>query len=119
MKNKIILTFILSLFYCITYAQNTDAKTNIGDTFIISEVQNNNYEHIHFPKENFIRKKGGLPNYENIVGQKVEITSIKKKDDGSVIATVKLTSGKSFFNSHKYITVDLKEAIDNGELTEE
>lgn len=117
MKNKIILTVFISLFCSVIYAQSADMKINIGDTFMISEVQDNNYEHIHFPKENFIRKKGGLPNYENIVGQKVEVTSIKKKDDGSVIATVKLASGKSFFNSHKYITIDLKEAIDNRELT--
>jgi len=117
MKNKILLTFLLSLFYSIIYAQNTNADISTGDTFVINKVHNNSYEYINFPKDNFIRKKGGMASYTNIIGEKVEVTSVKKKNDGRLVATIKLTSGKSFFNSHKYVTVAIEKAISKKELT--
>ena len=117
MKNRILIAFVMSLFCSIIYAQSPDANINTGDIFMINKVSNNNYKHIDFPKANFIRKKGGTANYDKVVGEKVEITSIKKMKDGHVVATIKLTSGKSFFNSHKYVTVAIEEATHTKELT--
>lgn len=116
MKNKLILTLLLSFFTGLIYAQNTDTNIKIGDVFYIAEVDNNNYEHIDFPRSNFIIKKGGIPNYSSVKGENVEITSINEKKNGSLIATIKLTSRKSFFNSHKYLKVDIENAIKNKEL---
>lgn len=116
MKNKILYTLLTIFFSGIIYSQSSDSSINIGDVFILGEVSNNNYKHINFPRPNIIIKKGGIANYENIKGKRVEIKSINKKKDGTLIATIKLTSNKLFFNSHKYVTVDIKEAISKKEL---
>ncbi|WP_435415824.1 dihydroorotase [Polaribacter aestuariivivens] len=114
MKN-LIFTF---LFVCSVsmFGQNSSQTFNKGDVFTVQQVENNNYEHIHFPKANFIIKKGGIVNYSNIVGEKVEISSTKKNSKGELIATIKLASGKRFFNSHKYVSVNIEDALENKEL---
>jgi len=116
MKKVVVLTFLLIFFSGSIYSQNTDTNIKVGTVFTIAEVANNNYTHINFPKANFILKKGGIANYETIKGEKVEVTSIKENAKGTLIATIKLTSKRYFFNSHKYVTVAIDEAIANKEL---
>jgi hypothetical protein len=116
MKKHILVAFILIFFSSIVYAQNTKSSINVGDVFTINEVASNDYKHINFPNSNLIIKKGGIASYQHITGEKVEITSMKEKKDGSRVATIKLTSKKLFFNSHKYITVAIDKAIDQKEL---
>jgi hypothetical protein len=88
----------------------------VGDVFVIGEAYNNNYKHINFPKANLIVKKGGIASYKKIKGAKVTVTSVEEKKDGSVIATIKLASDQAFFNSHKYVTVNVDEAVREKEL---
>jgi len=116
MRIHIILVLLIGLCSGSIYAQSANSSVYVGDTFIIGEVNQNNYKHIDFPKDNFILKKGGVANYNNIKGKRVEVTSIKKKPNGRLIATIKLTSNKRFFTSHRYITVDIPQAIDQKEL---
>lgn len=116
MKKNILFAFLMIFFTGSIFAQTHKSSVEIGDVFIIGEVSNNNYKYINFPRPNFIIKKGGIASYKNIPGEKVEVTSIKEKKDGSLVATVKLTSKKNFFNSHKYVTADISEAISEKEL---
>ncbi len=116
MKNHILVALLMVFFSSSIYCQNSNSGIKVGAVFTINEVKNNDYKHIDFPSPNFIIKKGGIANYETIKGAEVEITSIKEQKDGSLVATIKLTSNKLFFNSHKYITVDINEAITKKEL---
>jgi len=116
MRTSILFALLMSFFSSIIYAQNSNSNVAIGDVFTIGEVYNNNYKHINFPKPNFIIKKGGIVSYNNIKGENIEVTSIEEKKDGSLVATIKLTSERSFFNSHKYVTVAIIEAINDKEL---
>jgi len=116
MKKRILLVFIVVFLSGISYAQSSISDIKVGDVFTIAEVQNNNYEHINFPRTNFIIKKGGIADYDSLKGKKVQIHSIKEEKDGSLVATITLASKKSFFNSHKYVTVSLNEAIEDKEL---
>ncbi|MCH3882287.1 MULTISPECIES: dihydroorotase [Tenacibaculum] len=116
MRNNIlssVLAFFVSVFM---FGQTSTSDFNKGDVFQIGNANYNNYKHINFPKANFIIKKGGIVNYKNIKGQKVVITSVKEKENGKKIATIKLLDSRKFFNSHKYITVEIEEAIRNKEL---
>ncbi|AXG68937.1 hypothetical protein KORDIASMS9_01156 [Kordia sp. SMS9] len=114
MKKYLLVAVIFSFFSSVMFAQSADVK--VGDIFVIGKAHNNNYKHINFPKANFIAKKGGIANYESVKGEEVTVTSVDEKKDGSIVVTIKLTSGKAFFNSHKYITVDVEEAIRHKEL---
>lgn len=116
MKNYI-LSSVLAFFISVSlYAQEPQSNFNEGDVFQIGTVDYDNYKHINFSKANFIIKKGGIANYENVKGQRVVITSIKEKSNGKKIATIKLADSGRFFNSHKYITVDIDAALKNEEL---
>ena len=57
-----------------------------------------------------------MADYKNIKGKKVIITSINENSNGKRIATIKLVELRKFFNSHAYVTVDIKKAIKNKEL---
>jgi hypothetical protein len=116
MKKNILFAFLMIFFTGSIFAQTHKSSVEIGDVFIIGEVSNNNYKYINFPRPNFIIKKGGMANYNNIPGEKVKVTSIKEKKDGSILATIELTSSNNFFNSHKYVTVYITEAITEKEL---
>ena len=116
MSNHILFALFISMFSSVIYSQSSNSSIKIGDVYVIGEVYNNNYKHINFPRANFIIKKGGIANYNNVKDKKVEVTLIKEKNDGSLIATIKLASNKFFFNSHKYITVEISEAISQKEL---
>lgn len=113
---KAVLFFALVCFYAFSVSAQNSSNVNVGDTFVIAEVDNDNYKHINFPKANLVIKRGGIVSYDQIRGKKVEVTSVKEKGDGTTIATIKLVSGKRFFSSHKFITVDIKKAIRNKEL---
>ncbi len=116
MKNKIltsVLAFFISIFI---YSQSSTSDFKAGNVFLIGNVKYNKYKHINFPRANFIIKKGGMADYKNIKGKKVIITSIDENSNGERIATIKLVELRKFFNSHAYVTVDIKKAIKNKEL---
>ncbi|CAM1374259.1 dihydroorotase [Tenacibaculum xiamenense] len=116
MKNYIVLGLFIILFSGFGYAQSSDTSVKVGDVFLVGEVANDNYKHIKFPKDNFIVKRGGTVNYSNVRGQKVEVTSIKENSKGDLIATISLSSKKYFFRSHKYVKVNITDALNNKEL---
>ncbi|MCK0157147.1 hypothetical protein MWU65_08170 [Cellulophaga sp. F20128] len=112
--------FVLS-FFCISIAVNAQTSTNvdaikIGDVLMIGESTANSYQHIYFPKKNFIIKKGGIVDYKRIPKSKVVITAISDSPDGKVEVSFKLKNGKQFFNSHRIIKADLLKAIHSKEL---
>lgn len=114
MKNFLFIALFLCFISSNAFAQSSNPQ--VGDTFTIAKVENNNYNHIQFPRANIIIKKGGIANYNSLIGETVEITSIKENNKGQRIATIKLTSPRLFFKSHKYIKVAIDEAIDSKEL---
>jgi hypothetical protein len=116
MKNYILSSVLAFFVTALMYSQSSSSDFNSGDVFLIGNVKYNNYKHINFPRANFIIKKGGIANYKNIKGKKVVITSIDEKRNGKRVATIKLVEPRKFFNSHKYLTVDIDEAIKNKEL---
>ncbi len=116
MRNRVLFSLFFSLFSIIIFSQSEDISVKAGDFFVIGEPLSINYKHINFPKPHMIIKRGGIANYKNVKGKKVEVTSIKQKKDGSLLATIRLTSKKFFFNSHKYTTADILEAIRQKEL---
>lgn len=114
MRNNILYTFLLVFFSSIVYAQSSNSDISVGAIYTIGEADH--YKHINFPRNNFIIKNGGIANYNKVKGKTVEVTSINEKKNGTLVATIKLTSEKKFFNSHKYVTVNINEAINNKEL---
>ncbi|MBA4745241.1 MAG: hypothetical protein H2058_08275 [Muricauda sp.] len=99
-------------------AQNVNPQeVKVGDILEIGRPDAPQYKHIDFPRANFIIKKGGIANYKRVEGNKVVVTAIKEKKNGTVEVRIKKTDGKRFFNSHPVVKADLKNALESGELS--
>nr|WP_297786378.1 hypothetical protein [uncultured Allomuricauda sp.] len=109
------------LFVVATTNSNAQSVTpqdvKVGDVLEIGKPDTPQFKHIDFPRANFIIKKGGIANYKRVVGNKVVVTDIKEKKDGTVMVKIKKTDGKRFFNSHPVVKADLKNALESGELS--
>jgi len=93
-----------------------DSNVDVGDVFEIGKPEANKYKHIDFPRENFIIKRGGIANYKRAEGEKVVVTAVKEKKDGTTQIKFKKTDGGRFFGSHTVVAADYHEAISSGEL---
>jgi hypothetical protein len=118
-KYAIALVFSVSMLNAQSSADNISANVKKGDVYEIGKPETNNYKHINFPRANFIIKKGGIANYKRAQGQKVVVTAIKEKKDGTTEVKIKRADGGRFFGSHTFVSADFKEAIASGELQAE
>ena len=57
-----------------------------------------------------------LPIIGRAHGEKVVVTSVKEKKDGTTQIKIKRNDGGRFFGSHTVVTADYKDAINSGEL---
>ncbi len=115
MKNILIIAFLSVLT---TYGQETSALTEtitVGSELTIGKPSSQGFKYLHFPKTNFIIKKGGIANYKNLQGKKVIVTKIEEVNNGKVI-TMKRKDGVQFFNSIRTVKANLKQALATGEV---
>lgn len=117
MRRLVLAVFFMAATMTI-YAQ--DAKSTeikVGDVLEIGRPDSPTYKHIDFPRANFIIKKGGIANYKSVEGNKVVVSAVKEKRDGTLQVKIKRTDGRRFFNSHAVVSADLKSALESGELS--
>lgn len=92
-------------------------EVRVGDTFQIGNSPDAaGFRHIDFPRLNFIVKRGGIANYKSVEGNKVEVTSVTEKKNGTVQVKIKRADGGRFFGSHTVVSADLNDALESGEL---
>lgn len=115
-KYVIGLIFSVSVLNAQNDSQVSKTDIQVGDTFEIGHPEKNKYQHIDFPRANFIIKRGGIANYMSVVGEKVVVTSLKEKKDGTTQAKIKRTDGGRFFGSHATVTIDYVQALRTDEL---
>jgi len=114
---KILIIFAFVLFALQTNAQGIqDPNVQVGDALIIQKPSTPNFKHIYFPKDNFIIKRGGIVNYDNIYANEVHVVKIVDKKDGTQEVVLKRTDGKKFFKTYSTVRADLGKALESGEL---
>lgn len=91
-------------------------EVQVGDIFRIGDPDAPRYEHINFPRPNFIIKRGGVANYKGLPGNKVVVTAVEEKMDGTLVVKIKRADGGRFFGSHWEVSAELKGALETGEL---
>ncbi|GAA4271249.1 hypothetical protein U6A24_05065 [Aquimarina gracilis] len=92
------------------------SSIEVGDKLIIGKPSAKEYQHIHFPKTNFIMKKGGIANYKALAGSDVTVTKIDKDQDGNTKITLKRTNGKKFFNAVAIVNANFEKALEEKEI---
>ena len=116
---KKLLIFALLSFFIIQGQEATDPvqpDIKVGDVLIIGKPSSSNYKHVHFPKANFIIKKGGIANYKTLFGERVVVTAIDKKEDGDTSISIKKADGNKFFNSVTVVKATFEKAIEKKEI---
>ncbi len=116
---KKILFFVLLSIFGLKAQEDTSPTQNsieVGDELVIGKPSAQMYRHIHFPKTNFILKKGGIANYKALAGSNVTVTKVDKSQDGSTKITLKRANGKKFFNSITIVSANFEKALEKKEI---
>lgn len=108
--------FLILALFSSSLEQNLEKEVTQGDILIIMSSEDYSYTHIKFPRGNFIRKKGSLPNYKNLHGIEVVVKEVQTLKNGAIKVILERRDGKKFFNSFSEISADYKKAILAGEL---
>lgn len=116
---KKLLIFTLSLFFGFQMQAQEMNNENIevGTILKINEAEAYGFKHIHFPRPNFIIKQGGIANYNSVEGNRVEITAVKTKRDGTRQVELKRVDGRKFFRNFPTVKADIDKALESGEMT--
>lgn len=118
MKNILVIGFLLYFSFQLSgqnSEQTSGEKFSIGDSYYIGQPSGQDFNYIQFPKRNFIVKRGSLPNYKNLIGKEILITGTRVRN-GRQEVTIRRTDGIKFFGSYPEVKVDIKNAIQSGEL---
>ncbi len=113
------LLFIALLVSSFTFAHNTPNQDSpkVGDVLVINTPENNSFQHIDFPKLNFIVKKGGLPTYSSVYGKEVIVTNVSTNKSGNTEVTLKSKDNKKFFGYLTAVKANYNDALNKGELS--
>ncbi|TSE05064.1 hypothetical protein [Aquimarina algiphila] len=115
---KILIFALLSFFIAKGHGNTSNAQDpiEVGDILVIGKPSAQQYQHIHFPKTNFIIKKGGIPNYKSLIGERVIVTEVAQDKEGNRKITLKREDGRKFFNSISRVKINLEKALENKEV---
>jgi len=109
--------FVLSVSL-IQAQQKEQINIQKGAVLTIDDPSASDYQHVHFPRKNFIIKRGGIADMKTVLGEKVEVINYTYTSDGSTEVTLKRLDGKKFFRKFPTIKANLEDALSAGELTE-
>lgn len=113
-------SFFAIVLFCTfsVFGQSASVSSNVdvGDILVIGVSEDDSYDHINFPKENFILKRGGIASFKKLSGTSVEVVSLSKNKSGTTVVKIRRKDNGRFFGSHLTVTAQLEPAISSGEL---
>ncbi|NNE76517.1 MAG: hypothetical protein HKN31_05530 [Pricia sp.] len=115
MKKSLILLFSL-IFTGIVYSQENTQMVEKGDIVILGNSSGSLYQHVDFPRKNFIMKRGSIANFHELVGENLIVESVNNTKDGKTDVTLRRNNGLNFFRFYPTVNANLEMALANGEL---
>ena len=112
MKKLIIAAFLFG-FYFISSAQTAP---KVGDILKINEPYAQTFNHVFFPKTNFLKKRGIISRYKSVYDAMVVVSEVQEKN-GDTYVTLSKKDGTKFFNYLTEVKANYKNSIDSGELS--
>lgn len=113
---KMIFFAVFSFVIGSLQAQQVGATVNEGDVFTISDPSGPEFNHLHFPRKNFIMKRGGVPDMKKVKGLQVVVTAVDS-NNGKTRVTLERRDGGKFFRHYRTVDASLDQALASGELT--
>jgi len=117
MKTSILsFIFILGMVMSLAAQEKPSQDIREGSVLTINNPSSSSYQHIDFPRKNFIIKRGGIANMKALRGKKVQVVAFAYGSDGSTEVTLKPLDGGKFFRNFPTVTAHLEDALQSGEL---
>ena len=111
----ILLSLIVFSWYTMFTPDYEPQEIQVNDVLVIEEPSGADFKHIHFPRKNFIIKRGGIANLKSLKGTKVVVDDISYKD-GVTLITISRMDGRKFFRAFPTVTAKFESALEAGEL---
>lgn len=115
MKKAIVFT-ILGFFGAASMAHAQANAVASGQEFELMLPDNGTFEHVDFPRKNFIIKRVGIADMKSVDGNTVVVDRIERKE-GQVFAVLRRKDGRKFFRHLREVRAQWPEALNKGELT--
>ncbi|WP_223550466.1 hypothetical protein [Aestuariivivens sp. NBU2969] len=108
---------ILTIIFLASLTINAQDKPKVGDKLTINAPIGQSYNHIAFPKKNFIAKRGKVANYKSLYGNAVVIKELITNKKGDTYVILEKQDGKKFFGFLTKVKANYKAAVESGELS--
>lgn len=112
----ILLSLIVFSWFTLFTPEHELQEIKVNDVLIIQEPSGADFKHIHFPRKNFIIKRGGIANLQSLKGTKVVVEDISYAKDGATLITMRRMDGRRFFRAFPTVTAKFESALEAGEL---
>jgi len=97
------------------WAQENRNIVEKGTVLTLGPVSASGFQHIDFPRKNFIIKRGGIANFNNLEGRSLVVEEVISKNSGTQVV-LKRSDGLDFFGVYRTVKADLEKALAKGEL---
>ncbi|AUS06818.1 hypothetical protein [Pseudotamlana carrageenivorans] len=114
------LTFLLFLAFGFSFANTTNPisqDVQVGDELVINVQKADKFNHVDFPRLNFIVKRGGLANYNSVDGKVVVVKNVTTNSQGNTQVTLEPKNGRKFFGFLNTVEADFTKALNSGEIS--
>ena len=91
-------------------------EVEVGDIFVLGEMEGPYYQHVLLPKKNIIIKRGGIADMKQITGLQVEVAAFSFDSSGNALVTLRRIDGGKFFRAFREIKARYELAVSAGEL---
>lgn len=115
MRNSFLFILFLATASMLS-AQTTSQVLTKGETVVLGKPSGADYQNIDFPKKNIIIKRGAIPNFNALVGEKLIVENIETDKNGNSKAILKRKDGRKFFRFYQTVEADLSMALENREI---
>ena len=113
---KILIFTLFAISVLTLQAQQTTVSVSEGDVFTIQDPSGPDFSHIHFPKRNFIIKRGAVPDMKKMYGAKVVVTAVDIQKQGATRVRLERQDGGKFFRHWRTVEASIDQALASGEL---
>ena len=116
MRAKNFILTIAALLFGGFSAQAQQSDVREGSTLVLGQADAHGYDHIDFPRKNFIIKRGAIADFNRLQGMEVVVVGQTSRN-GETWVTLERADGGKFFRFMPRVEARLDQAMEAGELS--
>lgn len=116
MRAKYFILTMAALIFAGVSAQAQQATVQDGSTLVLGKADAHGYDHIDFPRKNFIIKRGAIADFNRLQGMEVVVVGQTNRN-GETWVTLERADGGKFFRFMPRVEARLDQAMESGELS--